>query len=362
MKKTLLILAVCTASFSVFSQNLVPSGDFEVGSMDDITGWWSTDNGGKATYALTDEAENVFSGSKALHVNVSEKGANAWDVQRVADNIMDLPEASYGRFSVYVKGTEGASMNFHLQVGGADWIAIWGQKLSTQWQRLSIVGYHSTADAVRIAMHFIEAGDYYVDDISLINSPIAGSVVVPTGDSIIIETGWGINAIDASFDNSSFTLKVNNADVAISKVVNAGAKKFAIIPEKVILEGDSVVIAYDGMGNIAYSSAAGIPDETLVSFSDEVSINTSKLKTSISRVKKNNEIKIYPNPVENELTFIGNESFTKVSIINVAGQQVMSVNQISNNTIAINSLPKGLYIIKAYTNNGALKTSSFIKK
>ena len=65
------------------------------------------------------------------------------------------------------------------------------------------------------------------------------------------------------------------------------------------------------------------------------------------------QIKLYPNPVENELFITSEEPIEKVEIYNGAGVMVMRENNFAGK-INISSLSNGLYIVKVYINGSAM--------
>ncbi|RYZ82876.1 MAG: T9SS type A sorting domain-containing protein, partial [Proteobacteria bacterium] len=95
----------------------------------------------------------------------------------------------------------------------------------------------------------------------------------------------------------------------------------------------------------------------IVTFSSD---RTAKIwKTS--KTKKN--IALYPNPVKNNLNFSlpNGEKIAKISISNIAGQNV-SNKELSQNTINLENLKAGVYVITVTNTNGISYTSKFIKE
>jgi len=69
-------------------------------------------------------------------------------------------------------------------------------------------------------------------------------------------------------------------------------------------------------------------------------------------------LSIYPNPVENSLFILGNDTPISVSIYNVLGKEVLSVMNTDNINVA--KLPSGVYVLKI--SNGTHQTNrKFIK-
>lgn len=74
------------------------------------------------------------------------------------------------------------------------------------------------------------------------------------------------------------------------------------------------------------------------------------------------EIKMYPNPVSNELTIEAKSTIQNVAVYNLLGQQVLSISPKSNSTkLQTSSLNKGVYIVTT-TIDEVVSSSKFIKE
>lgn len=74
--------------------------------------------------------------------------------------------------------------------------------------------------------------------------------------------------------------------------------------------------------------------------------------TGIEKFSGSGEASIYPNPFANELKLSGLAG--KVEIYNALGQSVITVQSGNTETINTSSLPKGIYILKSYNEQGSL--------
>ena len=74
-----------------------------------------------------------------------------------------------------------------------------------------------------------------------------------------------------------------------------------------------------------------------------------------------NELKTYPNPVNDILNFSFDKEITAVSIINLLGQEVLS-KSLNNNETSINvaDLAAGAYLVKVLSGN-EIKTVKVVK-
>jgi len=77
------------------------------------------------------------------------------------------------------------------------------------------------------------------------------------------------------------------------------------------------------------------------------------------------EVVIYPNPVQNRINFELATDFNNfsVGIFDILGKQVLSSSiNITNNTIEINALQKGIYLVQLENKEGSSRTFKIIKK
>lgn len=93
---------------------------------------------------------------------------------------------------------------------------------------------------------------------------------------------------------------------------------------------------------------------------DEAYTGPALVETEVSNVKAQDQFRVYPNPANDHITIEANNQPTRVSIVNMAGQEVLSVS----NTTSINtsSLPAGNYLVKIVDRNGNVETHQMTKK
>jgi len=81
---------------------------------------------------------------------------------------------------------------------------------------------------------------------------------------------------------------------------------------------------------------------------------TIDLCTSIETLSANSDrISFYPNPFTNELKIAGLSSGS-IKVYNALGQMVLSENNVNDSSINTSDLPKGIYIMKAFSEKGSL--------
>ncbi len=80
----------------------------------------------------------------------------------------------------------------------------------------------------------------------------------------------------------------------------------------------------------------------------------------VDKIEKS-ELGIYPNPVENVLFFTGKETVESAQICNALGQVVRNYNDIRGNSINVEDLTSGVYLISVMTIEGSTATTRFVK-
>lgn len=74
-----------------------------------------------------------------------------------------------------------------------------------------------------------------------------------------------------------------------------------------------------------------------------------------------NAVKLYPNPATSTISIDTKLTLDTVEIYNVLGKQVMQIQAVSNQTIPIEALQSGVYIMKIHANHASV-TKRFVKK
>lgn len=155
----------------------------------------------------------------------------------------------------------------------------------------------------------------------------------------------GFNYANATWQpNTWYNLKVEIRENTITYYLN----------DSVIFTGPNTTKKnIDGL-NLLHNNYGGN------AFYDNIKINYEAL--AVNDVAKKN-IALYPNPVKNNLNFSlpNGEKIAKISISNIAGQNV-SNKELSQNTINLENLKAGVYVITLINTNGISYTSKFIKE
>jgi len=126
---------------------------------------------------------------------------------------------------------------------------------------------------------------------------------------------------------------------------------------------DTVVLTQDTI--YTYGVKIGVWNAAIVTYDvvlDSLTL-TDLDSTTISAVHSIDAINVnvYPNPASSVITLDGNTQFTQATILNMLGQEVMTVKNFGT-TIDVSSLQTGVYFIKFRDNNNTLAVSKFKKK
>ena len=173
------------------SSPVVTNGGFEDSSVGDITtsgtkGWFLQVAAGSAKFEIEDT--DVEEGNNALKATITDVGANAWDIQAVADSIPVQVNGVY-QVSIWAKA-EKQGQKINLTVGNYSYSQLAAQTLTlnTQWKRYSLQ-FQITSDLgyVRIPIHFSEATNkgysVYLDNVNVIDVNASKKPIIVEAES-----------------------------------------------------------------------------------------------------------------------------------------------------------------------------------
>jgi len=154
------------------------------------------------------------------------------------------------------------------------------------------------------------------------------TTIKPNGDFYLIKVDSSLNRI--------WDKKYGNADYQEMK---------AAIPTK---DGGMIMVGS------TYNNTRKIKNGYVVKTDASGNVNTGVEQ------KKIQELNIYPNPVSNTLYINTNATITTYRITDILGN-VISEGEVNGNSISIEELYPGLYVIKAIDNKGAIYRNKFVK-
>lgn len=146
-------------------------------------------------------------------------------------------------------------------------------------------------------------------------------------------------------------VKVNDIDYADSfelgqaTVTNGANATFSFSGDSIFIQSTSALIEF----SFTACDRGGLCDTAITSYVNQ---------TNSNQVQLENQFGIYPNPVKNNLHINTNEDLQKVEIYAISGALLLTHSQ---KTIDLSYLSEGVYILKAYTNQG-VHTKKFVKQ
>lgn len=214
---------------------IVTNGSFEQTPLGPITDTaakgWLIQVGTLTTapqFSVTDETAK--DGSKSLKVVVNSVGANAWDIQIVADSLHVTPGATY-KYSVWAKSDK-ANSQIYFTVGNysySEYAADRASRLTTEWKEYTLeFTVTDNQTVIRAPIHFSITGNVgstiYVDNMKITKVISLAEAYKP----IIVEAESGNVGSDfqvtTDAGNSNLTYVTIKTDAAAAGATNFPAK------------------------------------------------------------------------------------------------------------------------------------------
>lgn len=136
--------------------NLVSNGSFE----NDFSYWFTQVSSG-AVAAFSIETVNVFHGVKAMKVDVTTTGPNAWNIQAINDPWPSIAGKQYNLVFYAMSTTIGGQFKAVMQK------STYAEKtftLTTAWQKYEW-SFIAQEDSLQLKFHFPSAGVFFIDHI-----------------------------------------------------------------------------------------------------------------------------------------------------------------------------------------------------
>lgn len=123
-------------------------------------------------------------------------------------------------------------------------------------------------------------------------------------------------------------------------------------PQTIALKSNGVILVGGGFRNYFNYASSGL-----------VGIRGNAVLSNENFEITNNEITLFPNPVDNVLNFQTSNfsNVSKVSIYDLIGNQILKDKNVINDNIDISNLSKGIYLIRMTTTNDEIMTKKIIK-
>lgn len=394
---TLMMLLLTLVAFNVVAQDTVAYYGYEAGtSVAPHGSLWTNTGKTYVTETVTGDSEGAYRGSGYFKAVVDHTPPNVWDNQSVFQE-MPVEDSTCYRFCLRAKATAAWSDTTPIlnitsgrYNGWADMNTRYGVEIAEEWTYYALMLYiGNTAelslensdgrydDTVRFPIHFPAPGTYYLDEVALLKSTIAGSFY--NGNLVKVDFGWSLDS-DTTLDASKFSVSVGGSSVAVTK---AGRYKYADSDtsywESAVLltlessisqvSGTTVTVDFSGDDDMYYLSDGPITDDDghVASFSGEVAYYDAGVVdntlTSIKNKTAGLAFDIFPNPAQSELTVTAECNIASVEIYDISGKQVQTTNVKGTNSINLDvaDLHSGIYLVRVTDVNGNVAAKKLVK-
>ena len=124
-------------------------------------------------------------------------------------------------------------------------------------------------------------------------------------------------------------------------------------PSSIALKNNGVIFVGGGFRNYFNYASSG-----LVGIRGNAILSNQNFE-----IFNKNDISLFPNPVDNVLNFLTSDSISvsQIIIYDLMGKQINNCINITNNSIDINNLPRGIYLVKIITSNNDVITKKIMK-
>ena len=173
---------------------------------------------------------------------------------------------------------------------------------------------------------------------------------------------FGNNVIAADNINSIHGLKFSNDKKETLIILNLGSNNRTIKFDNLIdYTGKPTLTQYRSLE--PWITPVALGDANIKFNNEDISETVVARKFSISVIEvpketlSNHEVKltkvsVFPNPVENKLNFSTKSNIKSVDVFNLRGSLISTFKKISDNSIDLNNLKTGIYILKIATDKG----------
>ncbi len=305
-------------------------------------GDWYVISGGRQDYM------NYFNHCREVTLEISStKSPSAetlpdyWNYNKQA--ILDyIKETEYG-FNGTVKNTNGDPLDAKIEITAHDKDNSW------------VITDPENGDYYRP----IEPGTYNVTYSAFGYSAQTHSMNVTdwkttTIKNIVLEVAPDTHTISGIVTEDGTSSPIENVKIEILET--------ATNPVYTIVDGTYLKYAMeDGTYQLEASKDGLVPSIQTVNISGNDKILNFTLKSNVNITKVDNKnIKIYPNPNSGHFYIKSNEHVSAIKIIDITGKIISDLN-VNNNSVIIENIKQGLYILKIHTENEIIYKKVVVK-
>ena len=241
-------------------------------------------------------------------------------------------------------------------MGDVTTILIWDWN-GNNWSSSELHTYTFTSTSIEVLMQYMQGGAWQNDERDSYALDFDGKIT-----EIIVQDWVGTNWVNESMVSYDFQEGISVYDVREVFDWENGAwihnhrssysyQDGNATHAYCVREEGSGLVVVDGDMEMAY----GYNASSEMFFGCEIDVAYIDV-TGLKENNKTSNFQIYPVPVENEI-FIQADNFQKAEIYSITGQKLMESMQ---DSMEVNTLSSGLYIIKVYDLEGNAETQRFV--
>ncbi|PKP08483.1 MAG: hypothetical protein CVU09_15705 [Bacteroidetes bacterium HGW-Bacteroidetes-4] len=358
-----------------------------------------------ASSALTWEVDNMgeaLTGEGCMKATVTDvTGLDPWSLQWVAQGI-SVEQICY-RYTIWAKAEnttgqdkEGNTVDASINITAGNYLyqdrgSKYGVPMTLDWTKTTVMidltpeeiftsfGAEAAGDnwqaylteagitnAMRLPLHFgANTNVFYVDDIKVIKSNLADAYM-SNGTTLVLDFFFQME--DAGVDVSAFTITVDGTEVAATAYeLDAETQtKLTLTLESAVARDAVVVVTVEdpsasGLLYVGDGPSSNVAEGYLPLLNELV--NTANITTSINDAKADAQIRMFPNPVQNELTIESSARVNKVAIYDLTGKLVAekSYQNLTNVKVDVADLISGVYMVQVSHENGTVSSRKLVK-
>jgi hypothetical protein len=234
----------------------------------------------------------------------------------------------------------------------------------TNWQ--AYLTEAGITHAMRLPIHFgANTNVFYVDDIKLIKSNLADAYM-PNGTTLVLDFFFQME--DDGVDVSAFTITVDGTEVAATAYeLDAETQtKLTLTLESAVAKDAVVVVTVEDPSAVGLLYVGDGPSSDVAQgylpLLNEL-VNTAGITTGINEAKPEAQIRMFPNPVQNEVTIESSARVNKVAIYDLTGKLVAekSYQNLTNVKVDVADLISGVYMVQVSHENGTVSSKKLVK-
>ncbi len=178
---------------------------------------------------------------------------------------------------------------------------------------------------------------------------------------------WSEKTAPITFNSTNCKVKlmayksvISNFDVKFEGAAGLNFEK--LVPNTLINQWEELTFDFSSQIGKTVTRLVIIPDFPAArtagstNYFDNISFNS--INTGINEIESNN-VRLYPNPVHNELNISSDLEISQIEIRNLVGQ---TVKLSTTNTVDLSKIPTGNYFVSVKLANGQISNQKFIKQ